>query len=142
MYIAYDQNLLKKQPLEIKEIKKIPTKHYLSGKFQIPSNFLKNFNKNTIVFLHSGLLLKNIFVALYAYKIGAKVILVPHGSYNPTLLKYNRLLKKLFILLEKFIFKNFFFFKPSPKKIKNISMVFNKHKIKIVPLPIEIKKKN
>ena len=40
LYIAYDQNLLKKQPLEIKEIKKIPTKHYLSGKFQIPSNFL------------------------------------------------------------------------------------------------------
>ena len=92
LYIAYDQNLIKKQPLEIKNIKKIQTKHYLSGKFQIPSNFLKNFDKNTIIFLHSGLLLKNIFVALYANKIGAKLILVPHGCYDPTLLKYNKLI--------------------------------------------------
>lgn len=141
LHIAYDQDLIKNQPLEIKNIKKIPTKHYLNGKFQIPSNFLKNFDKNTIVFLHSGLLLKNIFVALLAYKIGAKVILIPHGCYDPTLLNYNWFLKKLFILLEKFIFKKLFFFQAFTKKDKkNISTVFNKHKIKIVPLPIEIKK--
>jgi glycosyltransferase involved in cell wall biosynthesis len=141
LYIAYDQNLIKKQPLEIKNIKKIQTKHYLSGKFQIPSNFLKNFDKNTIIFLHSGLLLKNIFVALYANKIGAKLILVPHGCYDPTLLKYNKLLKKFFIYFEKFIFKNLFFFQAFTKlDKKNISKVFNKNKIKIIPLPIEVKK--
>ena len=124
LHIAYDQDLIQNQPLQIKNIKKIPTKHYLNGKFQIPSNFLKNFDKNTIVFLHSGLLLKNIFVALFAYKIGAKVILIPHGCYDPTLLNFNWFQKKLFILLEKFIFKNFFFFRLLLKKIKRIYQWF------------------
>ena len=78
---------------------------------------------------------------MFAYKIGAKVILIPHGCYDPTLLNFNWFQKKLFILLEKFIFKKLFFFQAFTKKDKkNISMVFNKHKIKIVPLPIEIKK--
>lgn len=140
VHIAYDKNLIKKQPLEIKNIKKIPTKHYFRGRFHFPSNFLNKFDRNTIVFVHSGFLLKNIIVALYAYKIKAKVILIPHGCYHPTLLKYNWLSKKLFIFFEKLIFKNLFFFQAFTKlDKKNISIVFNKHEIKIVPIPIEIK---
>ena len=142
LHIAYDQDLIQNQPLQIKNIKKIPTKHYLNGKFQIPSNFLKNFDKNTIVFLHSGLLLKNIFVALFAYKIGAKVILIPHGCYDPALLNFNWFQKKLFILLEKFIFKKLFFFQAFTKKDKkNISMVFNKHRFSKIDLSFLYKNK-
>lgn len=142
VHIAYDQNFIRKQPLEVKGIKKIPLKHYFGGKFYLPSNFLKNFDRNTIIFLHSGLLLRNIIVALYAYKIKAKVVLIPHGCYDQTLLKYNWFLKKIVIYFERFVFKKIFFFQAFTKlDKKNISKVFNKHKIKIVPIPIEIEKK-
>ena len=142
VYIAYDRNFIRKQPLEIKGIKKIPLKHYFGGKFYFPSNFLKSFDRNTIVFLHSGLLLRNIIVALYASKVKAKVILIPHGCYDQTLLRYNWLLKRLIIYFERFTFKKIFFFQAFTKlDKKNISKVFNKHKIKIIPIPIEIKKR-
>lgn len=141
VHIAYDQSNYKKQPLEVVGVKKIPTKHYFNGKFQIPSNFLKNFDQETIVFIHSGLLLKNIFAALYAYKINAKVVLIPHGCYHPTLLKYNSFIKKFFIFFEKFFFKKLFFIQAFTKlDKKNILKVYKKNHIKILPVPVSFKK--
>ena len=114
-------------------VKKIPTKHYFNGKFQIPSNFLKNFDQETVVFIHSGLLLKNIFAAIYAYKINAKVVLIPHGCYHPTLLTYNSFIKKFFIFFEKFFFKKLFFIQAFTKlDKKNIVKVYKKNHIKII----------
>lgn len=139
IWIAFDKSLDDKQPLEIKGTKRIKVKHFFNGRYSLPENFLKNFNKNTIVILHSGFLIRNIIVSLYALKIGAKAILVPHGCYDPILLKEKFLLKRIFIFIEKYIYKYLFFIQAfTEKDKKNIAKIFKNNRIEVIPVPIPV----
>ena len=141
LYVAYDKNLYKKQPLEIKKIIKIKVKHYLFGRFKFPENFLKTFSDETILILHSGYLFHNIFAAYYAKKKNIKTVLIPHGAYHPNVLRKNTLLKILFIFIESLIFKNLYLVQAFNKEdLKHLKKIFKKNKISIIPIPIVIKK--
>ena len=140
-YVAFDESLYKKQPLEVKEVKKIKVKHYLFWRFRFPENFLKDFSEETILILHSGYLFYNMIAAHYATKQNIKTVLIPHGAYHPTVLKKNTFFKILFIFLESFIFKKLYLIQAfNSEDLKHLKKIFKKTKISIIPTPIVIKK--
>jgi len=142
-YVAFDEKLESKQPLEIKGIKKIKVKHYLFSRFRFPVNFLKNFSSDTVLVLHSGYLIYNLVAAYYANKQNLKTILIPHGAYHSNVLKKNTFIKKLFIFFESLIYKNLYFVMANNyEDLKHIKKVFKKKKISIIPIPIKIEKKS
>lgn len=142
-YVAYDKKLEKKKlKFHSKKVIKLPTRHFLSGIFKFPDNFLKSFNKeNTILCVHSGFIISNLIIIIFARIRKIKVILIPHGCYDPYVLNKKKILKLIWISIEKFIYKNFVIFQVfSEKDKKNIKKIFDKNKVIVVPQPISLYK--
>lgn len=142
-YVAYDRKLKKKKfKIHLKKIIKLPIRHFFLGKLKFPDNFLNEFNnKNTLLCVHSGFIFSNLIIIFFARIKKIKVILIPHGCYDPYVLNKKKFLKLIWISIEKLIYANFVIFQVfSEKDKKNIKKIFKKNKVIVVPQPVSLSK--
>ncbi len=82
---------------------KMPIRHFLNHRvFSIPVEFRFLKKKNSLVYLHEGWTLSNFVVAAYCFFYKIPYALMPHGVYEPQIVKTLKWLR-LRIFFEKFV---------------------------------------
>ena len=118
---------------------KVPIRHFLNHRvFSIPIEFQFLKKKSSLVYLHEGWTLSNFVVAAYCFIHNIPYALMPHGVYEPQIVKTLKWLK-LRIFLEKFVIKNAYFVHLYFEgEAKYVSEICKSAKIAIAPTGIDV----
>jgi glycosyltransferase involved in cell wall biosynthesis len=117
----------------------VPIKHFFKHRvFSIPIELGALNRKHSLIYLHEGWTLSNFIVAIFCKVNKISYALMPHGVYEPQIVKTLKWLK-IRILIEKFVISNalyvHLFFEGERHNVYSIS---KKAKIVIAPTGLEV----
>lgn len=140
--VLYDEALKSEQPLAVKNVPCYPVKHRLWGRWRYPVNIQDYIDGSTVLLLHSAYLYSNLKAAREVMKKNAKFIFTPHGAYEHNARKRNKLMKNIWLSLERYYLKKAFAIHVFVEtEISSVREVAPTTPVISLPTPIEVPEK-
>jgi glycosyltransferase involved in cell wall biosynthesis len=99
--VLFDSDLFGSQILTVPGVRLVPVRHRLHGRWRHPIGIADHLSSDTVLIVHSAFLLCNILAACTARGQASKTIFVPHGAYDRNARRRNKLLKRIWLMIER-----------------------------------------